>query len=86
MNTSQNKSAQNSEPNPQPKTIHDLHQTFAELSFSYGMTGRDLSFSSLLLLERDCRKLFVLARSMRKSLDQALPENAVSGQKEVAHG
>lgn len=86
MNTSQNTCAQHSEPNPQPNTIHDLHQAFAEIAFSYGMTGRDLSFASLLLLERDCRKLFVLARSMRKSLDQALPENAVSGQKEVAHG
>jgi hypothetical protein len=87
MNTPQAKSVQNSgQNNPQPKTIHDLHQAFAEISFSYGMTGRDLSFASLLLLERDCRKLFVLARSMRKSLDQALPENAVSEQKEVAHG
>jgi hypothetical protein len=86
MNTSQNTCAQHSEPSPQHKTIQDLHQTFAELSFSYGMTGRELSFSSLMLLERDCRRLFILARSMRRSLDQSLPENAVSGQKEVAHG
>jgi hypothetical protein len=85
MNMSQDNSAQNSE-QLTPKTIHDLHQAFANIAFSYGMTGRDLSFSSLMLLERDCRKLFVLARSMRQSLDQALPEHAVSGQKEVAHG
>jgi hypothetical protein len=86
MNTSQDTCAQHSEPNPRSQTIHDLHQTFAELSFSYGMTGRDLSFASLLLLERDCRRLFILARSMRKSLDQALTEHAVSVQQEVEHG
>ena len=42
MNKSQNKSAQHPEPNP-PKTVHDLHQAFADLAYSYGMLGRNIS-------------------------------------------
>lgn len=64
MNTSQNKSAQNSE-QPNPKTINDLHQAFAELAFSYGMVTKDPVGSSLVCLEMDCEKLVMIAQAMR---------------------
>lgn len=71
MNTPQNKSAQNSEQNTtQLTTIHDLHQAFATLAFSYGMVNHDanndLSLgTALVCLEGDCEKLVGIAQAMR---------------------
>ena len=64
MNTSQNKSAQNSE-QTQPKTINDLYQAFANLAFSYGMVSRKTDGMSLDCLEDDCEKLAMIAQAMR---------------------
>ncbi|MGZ4954294.1 MAG: hypothetical protein ACXV8Q_04205 [Methylobacter sp.] len=64
MNTSQDKSAQNSEQTT-TKTINDLHQAFAELAFSYGMVNRCTDGASLVCLEGDCEKLVMISQAMR---------------------
>lgn len=67
MNKSQPKSAQSG---TTTLTIHDLHQVFASLAFSYGMVNHDINndlpFSTALVcLEGDCEKLVTLAQAMR---------------------
>jgi hypothetical protein len=56
--------------NNQTKTIHDLHQAFATLAFSYGIVNHDSRNNlpigtALVCLEGDCEKLVMIAQAIR---------------------
>ena len=67
MNT-QSKSAQNPGKN-QPKTLADIHQAFANLCYSYGMLGRNISVErnneSLEAIIIDCETLIAVSMALR---------------------
>jgi hypothetical protein len=67
MNTSQNKSAQNSE-QTNPKTIHDLHTTFAELCFCYGLACQGETGGYLGLMQLHCEELSAIAGELKAQI------------------
>jgi len=67
MNTSQNKSAQNSE-QTNPKTINDLHAEFAELCFCYGLACQGESGGYLGLMQFHCGELAAIAGELQTQI------------------
>lgn len=65
---SQNNSAHNSE-QTEPKTINNLHQAFADLCYSYGMLGRNVSAErnndALEEIITDCEALADVSMALR---------------------